>query len=231
MPSAAIAATRHQRDTSLARPMTNLRQQAERVDDDEDGEADEKQRQRRPRARAVAAVSRNEKRNREHRRQQHRHPQQLDIGGDVAGFVRNRVAGADDLRDVMDRAADEDARLLVVEADRRREHGIENHRQRRQRGDADHGEDRVALPGFAARQDGGDRQRRRSAADRDRAAREDAEHRRQAEPSREQEPEHDRRRDADDHRRHRPRAERSDLAERDAHAEQADADAQTRSAT
>ena len=58
---------------------------------------------------------------------------------------RDRVSGADHLRDVMDRAADEDASLPVIEADRGCEDRIEDHRDRRQRGDADDREDGVAL--------------------------------------------------------------------------------------
>ena len=43
---------------------------------------------------------------------------------------------------------------------------IDDHRDRAQRGDADHRENRIALVVFAFRQNRGDRQRRGSAADR-----------------------------------------------------------------
>ena len=93
-----------------------MRKHAETVEDDQGGEANEKQRQRRPQALAGGAV-RKGKRNGDHRGQEHCDPQQFDIGGDVSGLVRNRVAGPDDLRDVVDCAADEDARVSVVKAD------------------------------------------------------------------------------------------------------------------
>ena len=49
---------------------------------------------------------------------------------------RDHVAGADHLRDVVDRAADEHAGAHMVETDRGRENRIEDHRQGRERGDA-----------------------------------------------------------------------------------------------
>src|ERR1700722_15038968 len=68
---------------------------------------------------------------------QQRDTQKFAIRRDVPGFFRNRVAGADNLRDVVDRAANEDAGLSVVEADRGCEDRVDDHRDRRERGDAD----------------------------------------------------------------------------------------------
>jgi hypothetical protein len=48
-------------------------------------------------------------------RQQHRHPQQLDESGDIAGFLGDGKTGADHLRDIVNRAAEEDADRGVVE--------------------------------------------------------------------------------------------------------------------
>ena len=79
----------------------------------------------------LRACAREDEGDHEHGGQQHRHPQQFDIGGDVAGLRRDHIACADDLSDIVDRAADENARADMVEPDPGRENRITDHRQRR----------------------------------------------------------------------------------------------------
>ena len=58
MPSAAMAATRHQRETSLAASATGFGEQAEAVERHQGGEAEQEQRQRRLGAGRAAAGAR-----------------------------------------------------------------------------------------------------------------------------------------------------------------------------
>ena len=140
--------------------------------------------------------------------------------------LRHAVAGADHLRHVVDRGAEEDAGQALVQPDGVRQHRIDDHRHRRQRRDADHGEQRRALLERMRRQRGRQRQRRRGAADRGGAAAEQAEQALKAHQPGHQHRHADRQHDRDHDDRHRLPAELGDLAERDAQAEQGDADAQ-----
>ena len=72
---------------------------------------------------------------------QHRDTHQLDHGGGVAGLRRNRVTRADDLGDVMDCRADEHAGMVIVEAEQLGDCRVEDHRDGRQ---GRHADDREA---------------------------------------------------------------------------------------
>ncbi len=91
-------------------------------------------------------------RQRHHDRQQHRHAQHLRQYRVVADVGRDAVACADDLRDVVDGASEEYARLRARRGpsslDERR---VEDHRERRQRGDAGDREDRARAPDCSSR--------------------------------------------------------------------------------
>src|SRR5580658_4664270 len=105
MPSAAIAVTRHQRETSFARSISKCGIRPKLLARTSRAKAIRKP-GKVARARALRACSGKDEGDGEHRRQQHRHPQQFDIGGDIARLWGNHIAGADDLGDVVNGAAD-----------------------------------------------------------------------------------------------------------------------------
>ena len=104
--------------------------------------------------------------------QEHRNAKHLGQHCVVADLRRDAVARADDLRDVVDGAAEEDARLCGSSRAAAID-GIKDHRDRGQHGDARDGEDELASD-FRRAEDGRDSNRGRCAADGSGAAREDA---------------------------------------------------------
>src|SRR3954468_21402240 len=109
-----------------------------------------------------------QKRDHEHRRHEQRDAQELNDGGNVAALLRDGIAGADDLRDVVNRAAQKHSGLRMGEMEDDRHERVEHHCQRAQRGDTDDRERGVAIVCEAARQHRGDSGGGRGAADGDR---------------------------------------------------------------
>src|SRR5262249_44869197 len=124
MPSAAMAVTRHQRETLLSAtkigtgtmPRLLIRTSATKLA-----------------ARLTGAVGAKDKGQRHHHRQQHRHAQQLDEGGNIAGFFGHGKTSPDHLSDVVNRAAEEHADRRVVETKERNDQRVDDHRHRAQR--------------------------------------------------------------------------------------------------
>ena len=226
----AMAATSNQRDSVAAALGHAAGQPAAAVDEHQHDEAHrESGQQRRPFAAAFLGDTRARQHHREHdHRHQHRHAHQLDDRGHVAGLRRHAVARTHHLRHVVDRRAEKHPGGTRVEPEPLREHRVDDHRQRRQRRHADHGEQRRPLLQRMVRQRRGQRQRRRGAADRGGTAAEQAEQALEAHQLG-----HDHRHaDRQHHRDHddgqRLPAQFGHLAERDAQAEQRHAEAQHR---
>ena len=131
-PSAAMASRRPALDSStravFTGPGTSPRLFTRASTRNAIGEARHRQR----RAVALASAPGEEPGDRQHHRSQQQHAKQLHDDGIVADRVRHRIAGAGDLRDVMDGRAEHDAGRLGVEPDERAQRRIGDHRDRRQ---------------------------------------------------------------------------------------------------
>ncbi len=136
--------------------------------------------------------------------------------GVVADIGRDAVAGADDLRDVVDGSSQEDAGLVRAEREPADDHRIDHHRDRRQCSDARDREDQFALRRLVLWKDRGDGDRGRSAADGRRATGQDTDSTRESEHPGQHRPYDDRNDNAaDDHNTVVP-AEATDLVDRNA---------------
>jgi hypothetical protein len=151
---------------------------------------------------------------------EHRDPEQLDDGGKLPRAVRDREPGAHDLRDVVDRGADQKPLLEIVETERAEQHGIDDHRDGRERRHRHHGEQRVPLGLVVWRNDGRDGKGRGGPADRDRATRENGEAPLPPEKRRRDEAGRDGQRDQRHHRRRPGDPHLRQILDRDADAEQ-----------
>ena len=200
-PTAAMATTRHARAVSFERCADRPRYQSQASRDDERDEGDEKQWQQ---GLALVlgrlpAAPPDGKRDRRHDRQQHRHTQELGQHGEVADLGRDAVAGADNLRNVVDRRTEKESGRARIEPEPLDDDGVGDHRDRRQRRDAGDRENELALGLLVARQHARDRHRRGGAADRGGARRQDAEATRDADHLRRHRAKHERRDDTGDH--------------------------------
>ena len=132
-PTAAIAMTRHARAISLSaapigfgmRPRLAIATSATNA-------TEERRQQRIAATRPVVQqpVAYDERQHHDDR-QQHRHAQHLGEDRRVADLGGDAIARADDLRDVVDRAAEEYACLPRIEAEPADDRRVENHRERR----------------------------------------------------------------------------------------------------
>ena len=112
---AAMAATRQPRAASLPKAYTGCGTQPRLFGRHEQREGQREAGQQRRPPRAAFALHRagqlapRQRRGQHDHRQQHRHAQQLDQRGDVAGFGAHGLAGTDHLRHAVDAAAEKDA--------------------------------------------------------------------------------------------------------------------------
>ena len=226
IPSAAIAATRQKRESRLPPSRTQVGHGKDAVGDDEKRKGRGEPRQDR---RAVLRLRVEAPRccgDRDDHGQEHRDARKLDDGRRVARLGRDRVARADHLRDIVDRRADEDTCMRVVETGIAGNHRVEQHGDGGEDRNADHREQgRIFLSGMA-REGGRNGHRGRCSADRRGSARQNSETRIEPHPASGEGRRSDRQRNSADDQQKRAPAERHHFGHRDLQAQKRNPEAE-----
>ncbi len=139
--------------------------------------------------------------------------------------MRGCVTGSDDLRDIVNRAAQDATGLCCIESEMPQQRRIQDHSDRAVGGDTGNHDYGIALRIFAGPRHG-DRHGRRGATDSNSAPGEHAETAVELQGTGHQHPEADGRRHGDQHHRRRRPAQLADLREGDAQPQQGDTDPQ-----